>query len=41
MPAALKSELEDKAGIAITCMPGTEIAKAAGGVHCLTRPVYR
>ena len=41
MPEALKSELEDKAGIAITCLAGTEIAKATGGVHCLTRPVYR
>ena len=41
MPAALKAELEDKAGIRITCVPGGEIAKAAGGVHCLTRPVYR
>jgi N-dimethylarginine dimethylaminohydrolase len=41
MPAALEAELEEKAGVTITCLPGTEIAKAAGGVHCLTRPVYR
>jgi N-dimethylarginine dimethylaminohydrolase len=41
MPAELKAELEDKAGIAITCLAGSEIAKATGGVHCLTRPVYR
>jgi N-dimethylarginine dimethylaminohydrolase len=41
MPGALKAELEAKAGIAITCLAGGEIAKAAGGVHCLTRPVYR
>lgn len=41
MPAALKAELEAKAGIAITCLAGGEIAKATGGVHCLTRPVYR
>ena len=41
MPAALEAELEEKAGVTITCLPGTEIAKAAGGVHCLTRPTYR
>jgi N-dimethylarginine dimethylaminohydrolase len=41
MPAELKAELEHKAGIAVTCLPGSEIAKATGGVHCLTRPVYR
>jgi N-dimethylarginine dimethylaminohydrolase len=41
MPAAFKAELEDKAAITITCVPGMEIAKATGGVHCLTRPVYR
>lgn len=41
MPDALKAELEAKAGIAITCLTGAEIAKATGGVHCLTRPVYR
>lgn len=41
MPGDLEKELEDKAGIAITCVPGAEIAKATGGVHCLTRPVYR
>ena len=41
MPSDLQKELEDKAGIAITCVPGAEIAKATGGVHCLTRPVYR
>ena len=41
MPSELKAELEDKAGIRITCVAGAEIAKAAGGVHCLTRPVWR
>jgi N-dimethylarginine dimethylaminohydrolase len=41
LPPALKAEIEAKAGIAITCLPGGEIAKATGGVHCLTRPVYR
>jgi N-dimethylarginine dimethylaminohydrolase len=41
MPDALKAELEEKAGITIRCVPGSEIAKATGGVHCLTRPVYR
>jgi len=41
MPAALKGELEETAGITIRCLPGGEIAKATGGVHCLTRPVYR
>jgi N-dimethylarginine dimethylaminohydrolase len=41
MPAALKAELEEKSEIRIVCLPGAEIAKATGGVHCLTRPVYR
>jgi N-dimethylarginine dimethylaminohydrolase len=41
MPFEFKAELESKAGITITTVPGTEIAKATGGVHCLTRPVYR
>jgi N-dimethylarginine dimethylaminohydrolase len=41
MPRDLEQELEDKAGVHITCVPGAEIAKATGGVHCLTRPVYR
>jgi len=41
MPAALEAELEEKAGICIECVSGREIAKATGGVHCLTRPVYR
>lgn len=40
MPLAIKAELEARAGIAITCLSGREIAKATGGVHCLTRPVY-
>jgi len=40
MPAALREELEAKAAIKITCLEGHEIAKAAGGVHCLTRPLY-
>ena len=41
MPMQLEAELEQKAGITIECVPGREIAKATGGVHCLTRPVYR
>lgn len=41
MPDDLRAELEAAAGIAITCVDGDEIAKATGGVHCLTRPVYR
>ena len=40
MPAALKAELEARAGIDIVCVEGGEIAKASGGVHCLTRPIY-
>jgi N-dimethylarginine dimethylaminohydrolase len=41
MPSALQSELGEKAGISITCPDRDGIAKAAGGVHCLTRPIYR
>jgi N-dimethylarginine dimethylaminohydrolase len=40
MPDDLKATLEQSAGITITCLSGSEIAKAAGGVHCLTRPLY-
>lgn len=40
MPDDVKSTLERLAGISITCLSGSEIAKAAGGVHCLTRPIY-
>jgi N-dimethylarginine dimethylaminohydrolase len=40
MPDGLRRELERKAGITIACLSGLEIAKAAGGVHCLTRPIY-
>lgn len=40
MPADLKSMLEAAAGIRIDIVRGTEIAKASGGVHCLTRPLY-
>ena len=40
MPEAIKNELETRAGIKIDCISGGEIAKATGGVHCLTRPVY-
>jgi N-dimethylarginine dimethylaminohydrolase len=40
MPDKLKSELERAAGITVKLVSGTEIAKAAGGVHCLTRPIY-
>jgi N-dimethylarginine dimethylaminohydrolase len=41
MPPSLRAELEEAAGVSIACLPGGEIAKATGGVHCLTRPVYR
>lgn len=40
MPEPLRRELEMRAGITIDCVSGSEIAKATGGVHCLTRPVY-
>lgn len=40
MPDALRTELEAMANIRITCVSGREIAKATGGVHCLTRPIY-
>jgi N-dimethylarginine dimethylaminohydrolase len=40
MPDDVKATLERLAGITITCLSGSEIAKAAGGVHCLTRPLY-
>lgn len=40
MPADLKQQLEAAAGITIEVVKGTEIAKATGGVHCLTRPIY-
>jgi len=41
MPAAVRAELEEKAGIAITILDGDEISKASGGVNCLTRPIYQ
>lgn len=40
MPADLRAQLEHAAGVTITIVKGTEIAKATGGVHCLTRPIY-
>ncbi|MEQ1769133.1 MAG: arginine deiminase family protein [Devosia sp.] len=40
MPTDLKSQLEREAKITISVVKGTEIAKATGGVHCLTRPIY-
>jgi N-dimethylarginine dimethylaminohydrolase len=40
LPRPLREELEAQAGISITCLEGDEIAKASGGVHCLTRPLY-
>jgi N-dimethylarginine dimethylaminohydrolase len=40
MPEKISSELEEAAGISILSIEGQELAKAAGGVHCLTRPVY-
>jgi N-dimethylarginine dimethylaminohydrolase len=41
MPAATRHELEEASGVSITSITGAELAKAAGGVHCLTRPIYR
>lgn len=41
LPDEVKAELERRAGITIQCLAGGEIAKATGGVHCLTRPIYR
>jgi N-dimethylarginine dimethylaminohydrolase len=41
MPAATRRELEEASGVSITSITGAELAKAAGGVHCLTRPIYR
>lgn len=40
LPAELKATLEAAAGVTIQLVKGTEIAKATGGVHCLTRPLY-
>jgi N-dimethylarginine dimethylaminohydrolase len=40
MPVDLRGALEKAADITVTCLDGSEIAKAAGGVHCLTRPLY-
>src|SRR5690349_18458960 len=40
MPAELKATLERAAEITIDVVKGAEIAKATGGVHCLTRPLY-
>ncbi|MDQ0475002.1 arginine deiminase family protein [Labrys wisconsinensis] len=40
LPAELKAALEEAADVTIQLVKGTEIAKATGGVHCLTRPLY-
>jgi N-dimethylarginine dimethylaminohydrolase len=40
MPNDFKSSLEAAAGISIHTVSGAEISKAAGGAHCLTRPLY-
>jgi N-dimethylarginine dimethylaminohydrolase len=40
MPEKITAELEQAANISILSVRGHELAKAAGGVHCLTRPVY-
>jgi N-dimethylarginine dimethylaminohydrolase len=40
MPDDIKVQLERLAGISIACLHGGEIAKATGGVYCLTRPLY-
>jgi N-dimethylarginine dimethylaminohydrolase len=29
-----------RAGVKINIVKGVDIAKATGGVHCLTRPLY-
>jgi N-dimethylarginine dimethylaminohydrolase len=41
MPKGTLEELQEAASISITSITGAELAKAAGGVHCLTRPIYR
>lgn len=40
MPPEIRGELERASGITIRSIEGGELAKAAGGVHCLTRPIY-
>lgn len=40
MPEDFKAGLEEAAGISIQTVSGKEISKAAGGAHCLTRPIY-
>jgi N-dimethylarginine dimethylaminohydrolase len=40
LPTDIKQAIEDKAGITIHEIDGSEISKANGGVHCLTRPIY-
>jgi len=40
MPGDIRRALEQAADITVKCLDGSEIAKAAGGVHCLTRPLY-
>lgn len=40
MPGSLKEQLQTSAGITIQEIEGKEIAKASGGIHCLTRPIF-
>jgi N-dimethylarginine dimethylaminohydrolase len=40
MPDDIRGKLQAAAGIEIRTVAGQELAKAAGGVHCLTRPIY-
>jgi N-dimethylarginine dimethylaminohydrolase len=40
MPDDIRETLQAASGIEIMTVAGRELAKAAGGVHCLTRPIY-
>lgn len=40
LPYEFKKQLEDAAYIWIHEVEGSEILKTAGGIHCLTRPIY-
>jgi N-dimethylarginine dimethylaminohydrolase len=40
MPEEFRQKLEQEAGVSIRTVEGSEIAKAAGGAHCLTRPIF-
>lgn len=40
LPVPIRDELTAKTGMKLFEIDGDELAKAAGGVHCLSRPVY-